>query len=662
MSAKSFFQKLHIGYMLDVVKGAVVRFPLAFIAAFVFTVLAVSKVHGADWMSNDMLARTLFFLGQAVILALGAQLLADGRKWPMLHSLLVGAGFLAVLAVTVYVPMQFSAMHFFTCAALFLFLLFAGFIARRVSEDTVWLFNYQSAMAVILGLIAALILCLGLSAILATIKYLFGVNVNDKLFADIWIIGGCFFFPVYVLASVPRDLNDQSAICAMPIGISFIANYLLVPMMLVYTGILYAYGLKIIFEWSLPRGNLAYMVTGYGSVGVITHLCIYPIRDLGTRLLRFFYRWFYILLTGPLVLLAIGISTRISDYGLTEQRVAIVLCLVWLAILSGVHIFKKAEAHIKHVPMVLCIMALVAAFSAQKLSAQSQYERLTDALQRAGVLVDGKAVKVTGEVDFDTRKDISSILDFLRSRQSLHLVKNWAEPFRIDLLQNQTSKKEEERALIFDCAEWGRNYCLYRLGSDDLMRVWGMEYVSRWQTKQRHNNHHSVSLDHNYRNNGKIRIVAPYHYIVDLNSYVRGKNQTAQTVMLQIPAVLPVAFDRLTVSLDKEAMLTVESNTGAKAVFDLRALVAWARDKRPVNIGADDIPRLTLAPVSGDMPAELRLSSFTAGTGQSSGVDHDPLPSDEEKSEEVMETKADIPWHMQSISGTLLFSLPVSPE
>ena len=654
MSAKSFFQKLHIGYMLDVVKGAAVRFPLAFASAFGLTVLAVAEVHRAELISKDMLARTLLFLGQAAVLALGAQLLAEGRKWPPLQSLLAGAGFLAVLAATVYAPLHFSAMHFFICAALVLFLLFAGFVARRVSEDTVWLFNYQSAMAVILGGIASLILCLGLSAILETIKYLFAVEVDSKLFVDGWIISGAFFFPVFVLASIPRDLNDQSAICAMPVGISFIANYLLVPMMLVYTGILYAYGIKIIAEWSLPKGNLGYMVTAYGSIGVITHLCIYPIRDTGTRLLRFFYRRFYMLLTGPLALLAAGIWTRVNDYGLTEQRVAIVLCLVWLAILSLFHIFKRAEAHIKHVPMVLCIMALVAAFSAQKLSVQSQYERLADTLQTAGVLVEDKLTKVTAEVDFDTRKEISSMLDYLRERKSLHLVRDWVVPFQDDLLKNRKFKKDEKKELVFECKEWSNGYCAYRLNTTDIMQAWGMEYVSYWKTKQRHNNRHSVSLPYGYYNSGKIRLVAPYQYVVELSSYVRKEGQNAHTILLQKQVDLPGTFDRLTVTMDKESLLTIESNTGATAVFDLRALVAWVRDNRPATVSDDDLPRLTLVPVSGDMSAKLELSSFTASTGEPS-YDRSGQEIDDESAEGA---EAEKPWYMQNLSGTLLFSLP----
>lgn len=653
MSAKSFFQKLHISYMLDVVKGAAVRFPLAFIAALLLTVLSVAELHDADLLSEQALLRTVLFLAQAAVLSLGAQLLGEGHSWPRGKTLLVNAVLLAALAATVYVPAHYSALHFFITAALLLFLLFAGFVRRRVSEDTVWLFNYQSAMAVILGGIATLVLCLGLCAILATIKYLFAVAVDDKFFADIWMIGGGFFFPVYVLACVPRDLNDQSALCAMPTGISFIANYLMVPLMLVYTGILYVYGLKIIAEWSLPQGNLAYMVTGYGSIGVITHLCIYPMRDTGTRLLRFFYRRFYVLLTGPLALLAVGIWTRVSEYGLTEQRVAIVLCLVWLAILSFFHIFKRAEAHIKHVPMILCLMALIAAFGAQKLSVQSQYERLADALQRAGVLVEGKAVKVAATVDFDTRKDISSMLDYLQSRHHLHLVRDWAEPFRDVLLKDRGARKDE---IVYDCSTWREDYCTGRLQPHLLMQAWGMAYLDRWQKAQENNQYHNVHVPYNYRDHEKIRVVAPYQYIIDFGSYVRRDAQPAQTFTLENTARLPGVFERLTVVLDAESMLTIESNTGARAVFDLRALVAWARDDRPGSIGKEDMARMTLAPASGNMPAELILTTFTAGTSRGGKSPHRKEDYDHE---ETHPGDAE-PWHMQNLSGTLMFSLPAA--
>lgn len=639
MSARSFFQKFHIGYMVAVVRGAAVRFPLAFLGALALTTIMVLEIHDAKIFEEDMLVRAIIFLMQGVVLVLGMHLLGEGRNWPQGKTILTAVPPLALLALTVYLPDHFGAMQFFTGAAVVLFLLFAGFVGRRVSEDTVWLFNYQSAFAVVLGGIATLILCLGLSAILASVKYLFGVNINDKAYADVWAIGGCLFFPVYVLASVPRDLNDQSAICAMPVGISFIANYLMVPMMLAYTAILYAYGVKIIVEWALPKGNLAYMVTGYGSVGVVTHLCIYPIRETGTRLLRFFYRAFYVLLTGPLALLAVGIWTRIADYGLTEQRVAIVLCLVWLAILSLWHILKRAETHIKHVPLVLMLMALVAAFSAEKLSVQSQFARLQTALQTAGVLsAEGKITKATEEVDFDLRKNISSILDYLRGREQLVLLKPWVEPFKGD-----TRLKDIEEENFYGCKKRLSTYCAHKANTSDIMSVWGMEYVGSWETQDHYTQHHNVNLPYARRDDGKIMSVAPYQYVVSISKYVRDKKQDAHKVYFQDPVDLPGAFSELSVYLDKEMMLEIETNTGRKAVFDLRALVAWARDSRPQTVSEADMHRMTLAPVSGDITAEYRISSFTAGTGKSE--------------KEAKESGADDPWYMKNISGTLLFSI-----
>lgn len=639
MSAKSFFQKFHIGYMVAVVRGAAVRFPLTFLGALALTAIAVLEIHDAKIFEKDMLARSTVFLMQAVVLSLGVHLLGEGRRWLQGKTILVALPLLGLLALTAYLPDYFGAMQFFTAAAAVLFLLFAGFVGRYVSEDTVWLFNYQSAFAVVLGGIATLILCLGLCAILASIKYLFGVDISGKIYGDVWVIGGGLFFPVYVMASVPRDLNDQSPICAMPVGISFIANYLMVPMMLAYTAILYAYGVKIIVEWALPKGNLAYMVTGYGSIGVVTHLCIYPIRETGTRLLRFFYRAFYVLLTGPLALLAVGIWTRITDYGLTEQRVAIVLCLVWLAVLSLWHIVKRAETHIKHVPLVLMLMALVAAFSAEKLSVQSQFARLQTVMQTAGVLTeDGRIVKAAKEVDFDLRKNISSIIDYLRAREQLALLQSWIEPFR-----GSEYLKDIDEENFYGCKERLSSYCQHKAQTSDIMAAWGMDYVNRWETVDRYTQHHNVNLPYGHRDYGKIMSVAPYQYVVSISSYVRDKDQHTQKVYLQDEAKIPGVFSHLSVQLDKDMMLEVKTNTGRRAVFDLRALVAWAHEARPQTVSEADMRRMTLAPVSGDLAAEYRISSFTAGTGKTE--------------KEADESGADDPWYMKSISGILLFSV-----
>jgi|GEM_PF-1230432 len=649
MQVPNFFKKLSIGYMVDVVKAAALRFPLSFLCAAGLTVTGVLETHRIDIFPDDILARIMLFMAQGAVLALGLQLFAESRKWPLPKSFLFAVPVLGVLAASVFVPDHFSAMQMFLSAAVFLFLLFAPFAGRRVGEDAVWGFNYLSALAVIFGGVSTMILCLGMSAIVASIKYLFEVDISYRIFADIWIIGWGFFFPVYVLAGIPQDPDREGESCTTPVGVSFIANYLMVPMMLVYTAILYAYGLKIIAQWSLPRGNLAYMVTGFGGIGALTHLAVYPMRQSGTVLLRLFYKYFYFLLLGPLSLLAVGIWTRITEYGVTEQRYAIVLCLIWLAFLSALHLARRAQMHIKYVPMVLAALALVASagpWSAASVSLNSQYARLQSGLQLAGVLSDkGSIQKTDRNVPFETRKDISSILEFLRERSELPRLRSWVEPVHAGL-GAEYAKKDD----IFECRgrKTSRCYKDYDLPKD-IMAAWGMAYVSQWERSDTEATSLNVNAPRTMHSDNRISYIAPYAYMVSFYVYKRhdDKASTATFQMSTLPAQDAASFKTLAVELSMESRMTVKTDTGVEAVFDLAPLVAWAEQTRPREVPLDQLDKLKLLPISGNLKAEFRVENFNAGISTSA------------KTGEEKDTKRpeDTPWRILNVRGTLLFSV-----
>ncbi len=59
--------------------------------------------------------------------------------------------------------------------------------------------------------------------------------------------------------------------------------YLLVPLLLIYTAILYAYGAKIAIDGVLPKGQIAMMVLGYGGIGFAAMYLLYPARNVGVN-------------------------------------------------------------------------------------------------------------------------------------------------------------------------------------------------------------------------------------------------------------------------------------------------------------------------------------------------------------------------------------------
>lgn len=643
----SVLQRLNVLYMARFMADAVRRFPLPALLSVALTALVIMEIHGADIMRDEVLLRATTFCITGFVLTLGTALYREGHGTSAAVSWAAALAGLGALLLAFFYPVHLTAGHLFLSAAIGLFLLIAPFANRRVSGDNVWGFVYKSAIAVMFGGVSTLILAGGLSAILGSIQYLFEIKIDGKFYADIWSVGWCLFFPLYVLAGVPRELESDSGPCDIPAPVSFIANYLMVPMMLAYTGILYAYGIKIAFEWELPRGNLAYMVTGFGIVGILTHLAVYPMRERGTRLLRFYFKAFYVLLPVPLLLLAIGLWTRIAEYGVTEQRYAIGLCLAWL---GGLVLLKAAfnkRVHIKHVPLLLCALCLIASFgpwSAQSVSLKSQYAKLEQHLTAAGVIsADGKVQKATGDVTFENRRAISSIVEYFRDRRALDQLQGWISPFKI-VLDSKTPGDDHPIEETLYCGKYEE--CQYQyVRAETIVEAWGIRYVSRW-TQEDDNNSYIRIPAHDHSG---ILMVQGYDFALP-NVWVTDRAAHKGTPFKH-PRIADTSY-AFYQTPDGDAVLEIFSKDKpyTRVTLPLKDAGAKIRAENASQLPDAKSAMAVIKADSHNMRAEFRIASLNYTTKPAEATTDKPAPAPE--SAEAAQTP-----RLESAAGTLLFTL-----
>ena len=418
---------VNLGRLIPALRDAVSRFAPSCLCALVNATMSLLMFH--DIGDQDIVERLFAISALGLIALTSVKLAAESRHWSTAVYSGVAVVVLAIITGLVYLvfePFPFGSGYYIFAVALIFSLLFAPYTGRHSDNRSVWYFNYRTGVAVFFGNCSALILGAGSSLGVISLGYLFDLEIPGKVYVYIWIFCGSLLLPFYILSNIAKAFDDEAAFRDFPKGIRFVVNFILVPLLLGYMAILYAYFFKIIVEWQLPRGDLGGMIVAFGTLGITTMLVAYPIRDIGTRLLALLYRYYYFVLVVPILLLAVAIGTRIDEYGVTEPRYVVAMMGVWFFAVTCLAIWKQERFEIRYVPMILAVLMLLASFGpwgAVEMSFSSQLGRFESMLTKHRMLVDGQAVKTNVELPFEDRRTLSSMLTFfIKHQQQWHRV------------------------------------------------------------------------------------------------------------------------------------------------------------------------------------------------------------------------------------------------
>ncbi|MGD9502720.1 MAG: DUF4153 domain-containing protein, partial [Methyloceanibacter sp.] len=432
---------------------AAMRFPLAVTLAAAFTFYRLGHEN-----PGEAELRVLGALGASLLWVVAADLYVEANARSQAVRIALWLCGIAVIALLFKFSSEIWLFPPLLIGALLLLVGLAAHLGPRESNSAFWLFNHRLWLGALLALAGGVLLGAGLSAIHATLNLLFGLGLSSRWLERIWTLSLCLVAPVSFLAFAPRRFDDkiterEEQDFTMRAAAALV-KFVLVPLLLVYTAILYAYALKIALAWELPKGTLAAMVVAYLFVGAVTLLFGYPSRDSGGKLLGFFWRHWVLLVALPVVLLFIAVSRRIADYGLTEERYLIVLAGVWALILAGVRIAKGPDFDLRLLPGVLALLLFAASFGpggAIGFSVMSQRAQLAAILAERNMLVGGKFVPAPPGTSNPLGQDAArahAIEWYLNTHQSLAVLAPWFEGQPDDPFAPGKTREETVRELL----------------------------------------------------------------------------------------------------------------------------------------------------------------------------------------------------------------------
>ena len=271
------------------------------------------------------------------------------------------------------------------------------------------------------GLLITLILNLAVIAIVASFFYIFGIDEPQHLYEHIiqfiW-----FVLAPQVCCTLIRQNEDE---VTEPFKIlRLILNFILSPAVIIYTVILYTYFIKIVFEWDLPKGGVAWMVMAFITATLVGRVAQ---SILSQRYYDWFYNRFTLIAIPPLIMYWIGSIYRIRLYSFTESRFYLMVAGLLMTIFV-VMLWKERTRKYQLMALIfgaaIILFTYIPGISAKSIGQSCQKQRLTQLISEMK-LTDAKTGKLNDELDMrrikqdsllcEKYKDVSSVIHYVRN-------------------------------------------------------------------------------------------------------------------------------------------------------------------------------------------------------------------------------------------------------
>lgn len=546
------------------------RFPLAILLAITATILLIILVHSESSDREIIFIRfsnaiVSCYLG--MLLSIAVTVRCESRQWSRKTSFGVQAGVL-VLTVLYYflMPDHFEdktvirwVLYALGLHWLIAVIAFGG--SHRVNDF--WQYNKTLFLRMLTSLLYSVVLYIGIALALEAIDHLFNADIDYKWYLDAWITLAGMFNTWFFLSGFPSEYQDMGT--DYPKGLKIFTQYVLLPLLTVYMGILYVYLVKIIFTAHWPSGWVAYLVLGFSVAGILALLLIYPIRDdEKNKWINGYSRVFYFALFPLLIMLGLAIGKRVGEYGITELRYFVLLLAAWL-LLTAIYFLRSRRKNIQMIPFSLCILAFLSSFgpwSVFSVSRQSQQHRLKDLLVKNGAFKDGKVTNAQANTPFRDRREISSTTEYIVSTHGYESL----QPFFKENLDSMMRKD----SLMGRYEDRGR--------TEAILKLMHVTYTGAYDGEET-TNHFGVSLD---QNDVAIQTEGQPYLFVITSLYPISKDDTS--------------FNRYTLGQDS-VLLSMDSTLNQLRILRFTGAHATAKDSTVV---------VDLKPVLGNLPEPLR--------------------------------------------------------
>ena len=404
-------------------KSGFERFPVTIILAFMHFITGVYIAEVRSFQSDEFVEVNLLLFGSIFITAM-FEMLYEKYFYKQNRWLVRGiySAITFVISIIFFVEYlrtnDYYNIYYFTLIPISIVLFLLIPILKKKENKEKYLQSVFSNF-VITGIFVA-VLWIGIEIILTTVNYLF-FNSGDSLFFRLTTYSFWFIIEVFgvsLFLSLLKKPDDNLENYEFPFIFNVLIKFVIIPLIIIYTGVLYIYMAKVVISMHLPKGLISHLVLWYTGFSVVVMILITPFtqKDKFFENFKKYFPYFSI----PLIFASLfAVFQRTYQYGITENRYYVLISIFWLLFCMILYIRKMNITGI-FISLIAClVISVYTPLSAKNVSNFSQSQRLKRMLVKYGALKDGKISKITQKLNNSEGSQIYTTLQYISDNSTI---------------------------------------------------------------------------------------------------------------------------------------------------------------------------------------------------------------------------------------------------
>ena len=404
-------------------KSGFERFPITIILAFLHFITGIYIAEVRSFQSDEFVEVNLLLFGSIFITAM-FEMLYEKYFYKKNRWLVRGVYSVITFAVSIIVFVEYLRtsdyynIYYFTLIPISIVLFLLIPILKKKENKEKYLQSVFSNF-VITGIFVA-VLWIGIEIILTTVNYLF-FNSGDSLFFRLTTYSFWFITEVFgasLFLSLLKKPDDNLENYEFPFIFNLLIKFVIIPLIIIYTGVLYIYMTKVLISMHLPKGLISHLVLWYTAFSVAVMILITPFiqKDKFFENFKKYFPYFSI----PLIFASLfAVFQRTYQYGITENRYYVLISIFWLFFCMILYIRKMNITGI-FISLIAClVISVYTPLSAKNVSNFSQSQRLKRMLVKYGALKDGKISKITQKLNNSEGSQIYTTLQYISDNSTI---------------------------------------------------------------------------------------------------------------------------------------------------------------------------------------------------------------------------------------------------